>query len=635
MIALRRLGLAAALVAAAGVWGTARRQGPPADVARLLAARRLPPAEAAAAFARLGPVPGWEGIRFRWWLEALVDSDAGATAWRRYLHASPPPPLARRAELELARRRLASGAPGAVETLLRLEASGEVGAAEALLAAGEEGVRLGAARWLAVHAPGRLHRADRTLERRALASLGPRERLERVRAWAAARARRRAAGELARLERRGLPGGLRTEAAAAWMELGRPRRALRLLPARPRGEAARVAAAAWRALAWARYPGRGARGAFRRCAELAHRAGMGGLPLELECATEAGELARAWRAWRELAARGWSDRRRAWLGRRLGVALALAGRTRRVERLALEIPGERRCLAYWAAVRTGDAVRLRRLAARPVADLYALWARAVTGGSRPVPPPPPPEPAAEAPPWVRWLVAAGEGELALAAWWRAVGVRGARPGEALALAEREAAAGRRQAAVRALRAGWPELDRAELWRVPRRVQELYLPLPWRRELEAAAAEAGIPPWILAAVARQESTFEPEARSPRGAVGVVQLRRGTARRHARRLGLGRDPDLTDPAVSLRLGAAELARLRGRLGSGEAALAAYNAGERRVRRWLRGRSPDRRWVESIPVPETYRYVRRVAYLAEGYRAVWWPRAAGEGARWWSSR
>jgi soluble lytic murein transglycosylase len=79
-------------------------------------------------------------------------------------------------------------------------------------------------------------------------------------------------------------------------------------------------------------------------------------------------------------------------------------------------------------------------------------------------------------------------------------------------------------------------------------------------------------------------------------------------------------LEDPATNIRIGARELARLVRRFGAVEPALAGYNAGETRARRWWQ-REPDRyRFVESVPIPETYTYIRRVSYLAEAYRLVY---------------
>jgi soluble lytic murein transglycosylase len=157
-------------------------------------------------------------------------------------------------------------------------------------------------------------------------------------------------------------------------------------------------------------------------------------------------------------------------------------------------------------------------------------------------------------------------------------------------------------------------------RAPANAVIAYLPLRWPAALRAAAAETGVDPWLLAGVARQESAFTAHARSPRNALGVMQLLQGTARGHAHAVGLSRRPDLLDPELNIRIGARELVRLLGRFGAVEPALAAYNAGETRVRRWWSAQ-PDRRlFTETIPIQETYNYIRRVSYLSEAYRLVW---------------
>jgi peptidoglycan DL-endopeptidase CwlO len=87
--------------------------------------------------------------------------------------------------------------------------------------------------------------------------------------------------------------------------------------------------------------------------------------------------------------------------------------------------------------------------------------------------------------------------------------------------------------------------------------------------ESAAQQYGVPPSLLAAVAKQESGFDPNAVSSAGAQGLMQLMPGTA------AGLGVDP--LDPSQAVD-GAARL--LSGYLsqygGSVPLALAAYNAG-----------------------------------------------------------
>ncbi len=155
---------------------------------------------------------------------------------------------------------------------------------------------------------------------------------------------------------------------------------------------------------------------------------------------------------------------------------------------------------------------------------------------------------------------------------------------------------------------------------PANAVEVYLPLRWRSALMAAATEFGLDPWLLAGIARQESTFTAHAVSPRGAIGAMQLLPSTASVHSRALGLGSSPDLRDAELNLRLGARELAHLLRRFGAVEPALAAYNGGETRVRAWWKRQPDPRRFSEEIPIPETYTYVRRVVYLSEAYRQVY---------------
>ena len=194
------------------------------------------------------------------------------------------------------------------------------------------------------------------------------------------------------------------------------------------------------------------------------------------------------------------------------------------------------------------------------------------------------------------------------------------PTAALAAAELATGHGWSTDSIRWLLSGFRELGTVDMDRAPKNAVRAYLPLRWREAVTAAARETGLDPWLIAGVARQESGFVAHARSPRGAVGVLQLLPSTARLHARALGLGSQPDLQDPELNLRLGARELSALLRRFGAVEPALAAYNGGLTRVRRWWK-QWPDRhRFTEEIPVPETYNYVRRVVFLSEAYRLAY---------------
>ena len=120
---------------------------------------------------------------------------------------------------------------------------------------------------------------------------------------------------------------------------------------------------------------------------------------------------------------------------------------------------------------------------------------------------------------------------------------------------------------------------------------------------AAARKEGVDPRLLAAVAWSESGFSAGARSPAGAVGLMQLMPRTA------AGLGVDP--TDPQQALRGGARYLSQqLKAFGGREDLALAAYNAGPGAVRK--HGGIP--------PYAETQAYVRTVLsrYTALGGKA-----------------
>jgi len=114
--------------------------------------------------------------------------------------------------------------------------------------------------------------------------------------------------------------------------------------------------------------------------------------------------------------------------------------------------------------------------------------------------------------------------------------------------------------------------------------------------------------------RQESSFDPDATSPTGARGLMQLMPATAASVARSLGAsGPLPPLTDPQFNMRLGTAYLAGLLAQFqGALPVALASYNAGPSRAQAWLAGRDPATLnivdWIEMIPFDETRNYVQR---------------------------
>ena len=143
---------------------------------------------------------------------------------------------------------------------------------------------------------------------------------------------------------------------------------------------------------------------------------------------------------------------------------------------------------------------------------------------------------------------------------------------------------------------------------------LRFPLEYLEHYRTFSDQQNIPlNWALS-ITRQESAFNPQARSGVGAMGLMQLMPKTAKQTARKI---RQPlkqmrQLYDPATNIALGTAYLSQMLDRFdGSRIYATAAYNAGPSRVNRWLkeRGNLPLDIWVEVIPFEETRLYVQRV--------------------------
>lgn len=126
------------------------------------------------------------------------------------------------------------------------------------------------------------------------------------------------------------------------------------------------------------------------------------------------------------------------------------------------------------------------------------------------------------------------------------------------------------------------------------------------------------------IIRQESSYDPRARSHAGARGLMQLMPGTAQDTARRIGLPYSIDrlFSDPAYNVRLGTYYIGMRRDGFRNPMLAAAAYNAGAGNVNRWLLANGDPRAgvdpidWIELIPFSETRTYVQRVIENAVVY-------------------
>jgi soluble lytic murein transglycosylase len=132
-------------------------------------------------------------------------------------------------------------------------------------------------------------------------------------------------------------------------------------------------------------------------------------------------------------------------------------------------------------------------------------------------------------------------------------------------------------------------------------------------VEPLSQQYSIDPFLVLSLMREESMFDPNARSTAGALGLMQLMPQTAFRLNRNLHLRitKASHIWDVKNNIHVGTFYLSTLIKEFGSYAPALAAYNAGEEKVRKWIQKgnyKSIDE-FIEDIPYRETRNYVKKV--------------------------
>lgn len=299
-------------------------------------------------------------------------------------------------------------------------------------------------------------------------------------------------------------------------------------------------------------------------------------------------------------------------------------------------PNIRRQATYWLAridERTGSKEKAEEtyaeLASAPYVDIYSLFAQrrgAKRSGTKDVS-------LDDAPEWSEIAEKEMPPELRLAYELVALGVlRDARNelqenssdanrkwSDAL-LAQLFYRNGQTHVAYRYMRRAFPEIATIEQAKVPREFMQMYYPLSHQEKITAEAKRHGLDPFLVMALIRQESAYDPEIKSPVGATGMMQIMPATGKELAGKLRKSWSPGrLTDPEYNIELGTFYLRQLIQRFGgSVELALAAYNGGMGNVWKWqsaFRGRASDE-FIESIPFSETKGYVKRITVMRSTY-------------------
>ena len=146
--------------------------------------------------------------------------------------------------------------------------------------------------------------------------------------------------------------------------------------------------------------------------------------------------------------------------------------------------------------------------------------------------------------------------------------------------------------------------------------EALYPRPFKNSVDTAARRYGVENNFVWAIMRQESAFNPNAKSHAGAAGLMQLMPGTAKDESKRAGLSSNDNIM-------LGTSHLAWLSRNFAKKEYVMAAYNAGSGNARKWLKNggeRLDLARWIERISFEETSGYVQRVSGNLEVYRMLY---------------
>ena len=185
-------------------------------------------------------------------------------------------------------------------------------------------------------------------------------------------------------------------------------------------------------------------------------------------------------------------------------------------------------------------------------------------------------------------------------------------------------AGRYDLAIEALKRAVPNYFALDLPDLPRSYWEALFPKPYWPDLKSSAASNGLDPYLVASLIRQESEFSPTAVSRANALGLMQLLPKTGKLVAKQEKIKgfSTAQLFTPGTNMKLGTRYFRSMVEQFGGFDYALAAYNAGDFRVKDWLtQGKYRDpQEFVESIPFTETREYVQAIVRNAYVYRQLY---------------
>ncbi len=176
---------------------------------------------------------------------------------------------------------------------------------------------------------------------------------------------------------------------------------------------------------------------------------------------------------------------------------------------------------------------------------------------------------------------------------------------------------------RTLRRAFPQLATVEQDSVPPYFIRMYYPVKYEDAIKQDSQRFGVDPYLVMALILQESSFQPNAKSAVGAIGLMQLMPATGKELGQKLhGRLSITRIDDPVTNIELGTYHLRHMIRLFGNNvQLAVASYNAGQGNVLRWRRAApsKPMDEFLESIPFPETRNYVKRVTLLRSSYARI----------------
>lgn len=150
------------------------------------------------------------------------------------------------------------------------------------------------------------------------------------------------------------------------------------------------------------------------------------------------------------------------------------------------------------------------------------------------------------------------------------------------------------------------------------------PCKYQNEITKSASYLNLDPSLIASIINVESSYNPNALSNKNAIGLMQIKLSTAEYMSEIYSLEKptESNLFEPKTNILFGCLYVKYLINQFENVDTALAAYNAGETRVRSWLSSEqySKDGKTIDVIPYEETRNYVKKVNLNLQIYSRIY---------------